>query len=129
MLEILILTAFKVVIAVELSSKNETVIGVVVEGKVKIVVSVKVSPVAAGVSAEESISENNAPGTQGKNTGGKAQYTGPCPPDREHRYFFKLYALDTMLTLKEGATKAQVLEAIKGHVIAEAELMGKYQRK
>jgi hypothetical protein len=75
------------------------------------------------------IKEKEAPGIQGANGAGTAKYTGPCPPDREHRYFFKLYALDTMLSLKSGATKEQVLEAIKGHVLAEAELMGKYQRK
>ncbi len=75
------------------------------------------------------ISEGEAPGTQGNNSRGEAKYTGPCPPDREHRYFFKLFALDTMLSLPEGSTKEQVLEAIKGHVLAETELMGKYQRK
>ncbi len=76
------------------------------------------------------VNENQEPkGTAGITTSNKLKYGGPCPPDREHRYFFKLYALDTTLTLKEGATKEQVLEAIKGHVLAEAELMGKYQRK
>ena len=74
------------------------------------------------------VAENSAPGTQGKNSSGNAKYTGPCPPDREHRYFFKLFALDTMLTLPAGSTKAQVLEAIKGHILTEAVLMGKYQR-
>ena len=74
------------------------------------------------------IKEKEAPGTQGANSAGTAKYTGPCPPDREHRYFFKLYALDTMLNLQAGTTKEQVLEAIKGHVIAEAELMGRYER-
>jgi len=74
------------------------------------------------------IAENTAPGMSGKNGRGEAKYTGPCPPDREHRYFFKLFALDTMLNLKQGATKEQVLEAIKGHILAEAELMGKYKR-
>ena len=71
----------------------------------------------------------NTPGTHGKNSSGQNTYTGPCPPDREHRYFFKLYALDTMLGLKEGATKAQVIEAMNGHVITQAELIGKYSRK
>ncbi len=76
------------------------------------------------------VNENQEPkGTAGITTSNKLKYGGPCPPDREHRYFFKLYALDTTLDLKQGATKEQVLEAIKGHVLAEAELMGRYQRK
>ncbi|MFB3926684.1 MAG: YbhB/YbcL family Raf kinase inhibitor-like protein [Syntrophales bacterium] len=56
-------------------------------------------------------------------------YGGPCPPSGTHRYFFKLYALDSMLDLPAGATKAELLKAMKGHVLAEAELMGKYKRK
>ena len=65
---------------------------------------------------------------QGKNTGGKLGYTGPCPPDRQHRYFFKLYALDFVLNLPEGASKAEVEAAMKGHILEEAELMGVYDR-
>ncbi len=68
-------------------------------------------------------------GTPGITTSNKLKYGGPCPPDREHRYYFKLFALDTKLDLKEGATKKQVLEAIKGHILAEAILMGKYKKK
>ncbi len=56
-------------------------------------------------------------------------YGGPCPPSGVHRYFFKLYALDTKLNLAPGATKKQLLEAMKGHILAQGELMGKYQRK
>jgi len=66
---------------------------------------------------------------QGKNSGGKLGYTGPCPPDRQHRYFFKLYALDTTLNLPEGATKAEVQTACQGHILDQAELMGVYDRK
>ena len=55
-------------------------------------------------------------------------YGGPCPPSGTHRYFFKLYALDTTLSLDEGSGKAQVLAAAEGHVLAEAELMGTYSR-
>ena len=66
---------------------------------------------------------------QGKNTSQKLGYTGPCPPDRQHRYFFKLYALDTPLTLSEGATKAQVMNACQGHILGQAELMGVYTRR
>ena len=65
---------------------------------------------------------------QGKNDWGKTGYGGPCPPIGRHRYFFKLYALDTTLTLKD-ATKADVERAIKGHVIDSGELMGTYQKK
>jgi Raf kinase inhibitor-like YbhB/YbcL family protein len=75
------------------------------------------------------ISENSQPpGTPGKNTRGDLDYIGPCPPDREHRYFFKLYALDQMLQLKEGATKPEVEKAMEGHVIAQTQLMGRYQK-
>jgi hypothetical protein len=56
-------------------------------------------------------------------------YGGPCPPPgKPHRYYFKLYALDSVLDLKPRATKAQVLEACKGHVLAEAQLMGRFGR-
>ena len=66
---------------------------------------------------------------QGLNDFGKVGYGGPCPPPgRAHRYFFKLYALDTNLLLYENATKDDCLEAIKGHIIAEAETFGVYKK-
>lgn len=68
------------------------------------------------------------PGTHGKGTGGNTNYFGPCPPDREHRYFFKLYALDTFLKLPAGSTKAQVEKAMEGHILEKTELMGRYER-
>ncbi len=68
-------------------------------------------------------------GVLGRNTRGNNSYGGPCPPDREHRYFFKLYALDTMLVLKEGATKKEVETVMEGHIQAKAELMGRYEKK
>lgn len=76
------------------------------------------------------IAENSVPSgaVQGKNTGGKNAYGGPCPPDKEHRYFFKLYALDTKLDLNEGTTKAEVEKAMQDHIIAETVLVGKYER-
>ncbi len=65
---------------------------------------------------------------QGVNDFRKSGYGGPCPPGGTHRYYFKLYALDAPTELKAGATKQQLLAAIKGHVLAEAELVGKYGR-
>ncbi len=70
----------------------------------------------------------NPSGIIGKNTAGKNAYGGPCPPDREHRYFFKLYALDSRLNLSEGVTKKQVEKALPGHILAQAELVGRYER-
>ena len=75
------------------------------------------------------IKEGNEPdGIHGIGTGGNMNYFGPCPPDREHRYFFKLYALDTELDLPEKATKQQLEKAMENHIIEKAELMGKYER-
>src|SRR6266436_3594860 len=66
---------------------------------------------------------------QGRNDFGKIGYGGPCPPPgKPHRYFFKVYALDTKLDLKAGATKADVERAMKGHILAQGELIGKYGR-
>ncbi|HEX9456403.1 MAG TPA: YbhB/YbcL family Raf kinase inhibitor-like protein, partial [Candidatus Acidoferrum sp.] len=60
---------------------------------------------------------------------GKIGYGGPCPPaGKAHRYFFKLYALDTKLNLKSGATKADLERAMKGRILAQAELIGRYGR-
>ena len=56
-------------------------------------------------------------------------YGGPCPPSGTHRYFFKIYALDTMLNLGPGATKKQLIDAMRGHVLAEGQLMGTYKRQ
>ncbi len=67
-------------------------------------------------------------GIHGKGTSGNLQYHGPCPPDGEHRYVFKLYALDTELNLSEGVIKQEVETAIKGYVIEETKLVGLYKR-
>ena len=56
-------------------------------------------------------------------------YGGPCPPGGTHRYFFKIYALDTMLPLEGKVTKAQVEKAMEGHIVAQGQLMGRYKRK
>jgi hypothetical protein len=66
---------------------------------------------------------------QGSNSWPRIGYGVPCPPSSTHRYYFKLYALDTVLDMKPAATKAEVLHAMKGHVLAEAQLMGKYKRQ
>jgi Raf kinase inhibitor-like YbhB/YbcL family protein len=79
----------------------------------------------AGVSAEDA----PAGAAQGKNDFKKMGYGGPCPPPgKPHRYFFKLYALDTKLDLRTGATKIAVEAAMKDHILAEAQLIGKYGR-
>lgn len=76
------------------------------------------------------VAEGRAPeGVAGKNSWGRTSWGGPCPPDREHRYFFRLYALDVKLGLGAGADKKALLEAIQGHVLAEAQLVGRYDRK
>jgi len=67
---------------------------------------------------------------QGLNDFHRLGYGGPCPPSgKPHRYFFKIYALDTVLNLKPGLTKKELLQATNGHVLAEGQLMGTYQRK
>jgi Raf kinase inhibitor-like YbhB/YbcL family protein len=63
---------------------------------------------------------------QGMNVHNEARYTGPRPPDKEHRYFFRLSALDTKLHLPNGAQRGEVEHAAQGHVIATAELMGRF---
>jgi len=68
-------------------------------------------------------------GVHGINDFRKLGYGGPCPPGGTHRYFFKLYALDTLLNLSAGATQAQVETAMQGHILAEAGLMGRYARQ
>jgi Raf kinase inhibitor-like YbhB/YbcL family protein len=65
---------------------------------------------------------------QGLNDWKRASYGGPCPPIGRHRYFHMLYALDTVLPDLGHATKAQLLGAMKGHMIAEAQLVGTYQK-
>lgn len=77
------------------------------------------------------IPENAPPakGVEGLTDFGTTGYGGPCPPSGTHRYFFNAYALDTMLDLDESATKDDVEDAMKGHIVAEAELIGLYQRQ
>ena len=88
-------------------------------------------PAAAGLPEGVAKSPELAGGAkQGVNDYKKTGYGGPCPPPgRPHRYFFKLYALDAMTGLKAGATKKELLAAMEGHVLAQGQLMGTYQRK
>ncbi len=67
------------------------------------------------------------PGTHGRGTNMRTAYMGPCPPDKEHRYFFNLYALDIMPDWPKGMTKEEVEKAIDDHIIAKAQLMGTYE--
>ena len=66
---------------------------------------------------------------QGVNSSRKQGYSGPCPPSGTHRYYFKVYAIDTMLNLPADSTKQVLLDAMKGHILAEGSLMGKYRRQ
>ena len=76
------------------------------------------------------IAEGSAPkGVQGTNDFGKSGYGGPCPPSGAHRYYFKIFALDRELGLPSGAKRSQLDTAMKGHVVAQGELMGRYARK
>ena len=76
------------------------------------------------------IAEGSAPqGVQGTNDFGKSGYGGPCPPSGTHRYYFKIFALDRELNLPSGTKRNQLDAAIKGHVVARGELMGRYSRK
>ncbi len=79
-------------------------------------------PVASG------IKENSIPGKQGSNNSGSNGYHGPCPPSGTHRYFFKIYALDTMLNLREGISKGALEKAMQGHILDKAELVGLYKK-
>jgi Raf kinase inhibitor-like YbhB/YbcL family protein len=86
-----------------------------------------VAALAKGLPPDEQLANG---GKQGKNDFGKIGYCGPCPPrGSAHRYFFKLYALDAELNLSPGATKKELLKAMEGHILAEGQLMGRYQRQ
>ncbi|MGZ4898411.1 MAG: YbhB/YbcL family Raf kinase inhibitor-like protein [Candidatus Angelobacter sp.] len=65
---------------------------------------------------------------QGVNDSGRIGYTGPCPPSGTHRYYFRMYALDREVDLKAGAGKSDLESAMKRHILAQTELMGKYKR-
>jgi Raf kinase inhibitor-like YbhB/YbcL family protein len=74
------------------------------------------------------IEEHSVPGKQGVNGSGRNDYQGPCPPSGVHRYFFKIYALDAMLNLKEGIGKKELEDVMRGHILEKSELIGLYAR-
>lgn len=83
-------------------------------------IPVTTSAIAAGTEPD---------GLHGRGTAGNADYHGPCPPDREHRYFFKLYALDCLLDLTAGVSKKEVESAMRGHILEQTELIGLYAQE
>ena len=66
---------------------------------------------------------------QGTSDFGRIGYGGPCPPSGTHRYFFKIYALDTEIDLAAGASKRELLKAMEGHILGQGQLIGKYKRQ
>ncbi|MBU1871243.1 MAG: YbhB/YbcL family Raf kinase inhibitor-like protein [Candidatus Omnitrophica bacterium] len=74
------------------------------------------------------IEENSIPGKQGINDFRRKDYGGPCPPSGTHRYFFKIYALDKKLGLEEGINKKGLEQAMEGHILEKAELIGLYKK-
>jgi len=79
-----------------------------------------------GVPRNEKLADGSL---QGMTDFGRAGYGGPCPPPgKSHRYYFKIFALDNQINLSSGATKGDVEKAMKGHILAQGELMGKYRR-
>ncbi len=76
------------------------------------------------------IGEGEMPeGVEGANTRGDNKYTGPCPPDREHRYFFTLYALDSYLELPDAGSKQELEMAMTGRILETARIMGRYDKQ
>lgn len=84
--------------------------------------------VAWNIDPNGDIAENTKPGEQGKNGFGKSGYGGPCPPSGTHHYHFKVYALDIKLKLPSNSDKASLEHAMKGHILAEGELIGLYKK-
>lgn len=84
-----------------------------------------IDELSENIPADETLS-NGA--KQGTSDFGRIGYGGPCPPGGNHRYYFKVYALDKELDLEPGATKDKLLKAMEGKILAEGQLMGKYKR-
>ena len=77
----------------------------------------------------ESITENSRAGVAGRNSFGNTNYGGPCPPSGSHRYFFKVYALDSELEIQTGSDKQTLQDAMKEHILSSGELMAHYQNR
>lgn len=89
-------------------------------------ISPKLSGLPEGVPVAQTAQEI---GLQGKNSSGNDGYNGPCPPKgNPHHYYFKVYALDTVLDLEPGSTKAQLEKSMTGHILAQGQLVGTYRR-
>ena len=80
------------------------------------------------IALEKQIVENSSPGIEGLNDSGDTGYSGPCPPSGLHRYFFRLYALDTKLELEKDFSRTQLEKAMEGHVLEQAELIGLFSK-
>jgi len=76
----------------------------------------------------EGLEENSAPGIQGVNDKGENKYYGPCPPSGIHHYYFKVYALDTMLDLPDSTDKKGLESAMEGHILAKGTIIGRYKK-
>ena len=80
------------------------------------------------IAPTSSIPQNSAPGKLGKNSFNRGEYGGPCPPSGTHRYFFKIYALDRELEFRTNPTKKELENAMQGHILDKAELIGLYAK-
>ncbi|MGD0329323.1 MAG: YbhB/YbcL family Raf kinase inhibitor-like protein [Nitrososphaeria archaeon] len=80
------------------------------------------------ISNVSEIKENSVPGIEGENSFGRHKYGGPCPPSGTHRYFFKVYALDTWLNIPAKSKKKDVEGSLEGHILAKGEMIGLYSR-
>lgn len=89
--------------------------------------SSKTTQLPEGLSRDSELSSPEC--RQGTSDFRRTGYGGPCPPSGEHRYFFKLYALDAEIELSAGARKQELLDAMQGHILEQAELIGTYRRK
>lgn len=80
------------------------------------------------INPNDLITENSLPGIPGRNSFGHIKYGGPCPPSGSHRYYFRIYALDTSLPIGEGVNKTTLISEMQGHIVAKGELMGRYEK-